>query len=202
VRGAGAAPARRAAVYVDQSWFVLWPRPAATWARRRRPLRVPQAKRWRRSERPPSRCLYATYDAATRQVEGAWHRTWNQQETWRHLKGVIRRSAAGGLRSLVLLGDNAPWHVAQRLRRRVARYNRWAKRHGTLRVLLSFLPKQAPWVMPLEAVFGQTKRAVGPLHHATLRALQGAVEQRLERRNAWVRTSGHRAPRPIPRTSP
>jgi DDE superfamily endonuclease len=193
VRWAAATPERRAAVYVDQSWFVLWPRQAATWARRRRPPRVPQAKSWRRAERPPRSCLYATYDTATGQVEGEWHPTWNQQETWRHLKGMLRRSAARGTRFLVLLWDNAPWHVAQHLRRRVARYNRWAKRHGRLRVLLFFLPVRAPWLMPLEAIFGQTKRAVGPLPRETLAALQEAVEQRLARRHAATPLLRHRA---------
>lgn len=186
MRWAVAAPQQRAAVYIDQSWFVLWPRVAETWARRRRPLRVPKAKSWGRAHRPPSCCLYADMDAHTRQVRGAWHTTWNQHETWTHLKRVIRRYARQGVGALVILWDNAPWHVAQRVHRRLDRYNRWAKRHGRLRVLLFALPVRAPWLMPLEAVFRQTKRAVGPLDHDSLATLQGAVERRLDRRNVWA----------------
>ena len=186
MRWAAAAPERRAAVYIDQSWFVLWPRVAETWARQRRPLRLPKAKSWGRTERPPSCGLYADMDARTRQVRGEWHQTWNQRETWQHLKGVMRRYAGQGVRALVILWDNAPWHVAAWVHRLVTRYNRWAKRRGHLRVLLFALPRRAPWLMPLEAVFRQTKRAVGPLHHASLATLRRAVERRLERRNAWV----------------
>jgi transposase len=119
-------------------------------------------------------------------VRGAWHQTWNQRETWQHLKGVIRRYAGQGVRALVILWDNAPWHGAAGVRRLVSRYNRWAKRHGRLRVLLFALPRKAPWLMPLEAVFRQTKRAVGPRTHRTLAALQRAVDRRLERRNTWA----------------
>ena len=135
---------------------------------------------------PPSCYLYADMDARTCQVRGEWHQTWNQRQTWQHLKGVIRRYAGQGVRALVILWDNAPWHVAAWLHRLLTRYNRWAKRHGRLRVLLFALPRKAPWLMPLEAVFRQTKRAVGPQPHASLAALRGAVDRRLERRNAWV----------------
>ena len=176
-----------AATFIDESWFVLWPRGSSCWAERKRPWRIPKAKSWTKGKTPPSTCLYADLDAETRDVTGEWHETWNQQETGQHLKGVIRRYAAHGVRFLVVFWDHAPWHVADRLRRLVARYNRSAKRHGRLRVLLFRLPKKAPWLMPLEAVFGQTKRAVGPIERKSMPALQQAVERRLERRNAWAR---------------
>ncbi len=83
--------------------------------------------------------------------------------------------------------DNAPWHVAVGLRERVGAYNRQAKRVGKLRVLLFFLPSKSPWLMPLEGVFGQTKRAVGMRQRDTLDQLQDAVDQRLAWRNASVR---------------
>jgi transposase len=178
-----------AAAFTDESWFVLWPRQSSTWSRRRRPRRIKKAKSWRKGQAPPSTCLYAALDVRTREVTPEWHETWNQSETWQHLKGTIRRYAAQGYRYLVLFWDNAPWHLAQRLHRLVARYNRHAKRHGRLRVLLFALPIKAPWLMPLEAVFGQTKRAVGPLERESLPALQHAVEQRLDRRNAWAHKS-------------
>jgi hypothetical protein len=176
-----------AAAFTDESWFVLWPRGAETWAEQQRPQRIPKAKSWKNGQRPPSACLYADLDASSREVVAEWHESWNQQETWRHLTGMIRRYAAQGVRFLVVFWDHAPWHVAHWLQRRVARYNRWAKRHGRLRLWLFLLPKKAPWLMPLEAVFGQTKRAVGPIERESMEALQTAVNGRLERRNGWVK---------------
>jgi len=173
-----------AATYSDESWFVLWPRQSSTWAYEKRPQRIKKAKSWKKGQAPPSTCLYADLDAVSREVTAEWHDTWNQRETWQHLKGTIRRYAAQGVRFLVIFWDNAPWHLAQRLQQLLARYNRHAKRQGRLRVLLFALPIKAPWLMPLEAVFGQTKRAVGPIERESMDALQHAVEQRLERRNA------------------
>jgi len=173
-----------AAAFTDESWFVLWPRQSSTWARRQRPQQIKKAKSWKKGQAPPSTCLYADLDAITHEVTAEWHDTWNQRETWQHLKGTIRRYAAQGVRFLVLVWDNAPWHLAQRLQRLLARYNRHAKRHGRVRVKLFALPIKAPWLMPLEAVFGQTKRAVGPIERESMPALQDAVERRLDRRNA------------------
>lgn len=189
-----------AAAFTDESWFVLWPRQSDVWAEQARPRRIKKAKSWKKGEAPPSTCLYADLDATTREVRAEWHDTWNQRETWRHLKGTIRRYAAQGHRFLVLFWDNAPWHLARRLCRVLARYNRHAKRHGRLRLLLFALPIKAPWLMPLEAVFGQTKRAVGPIERESMPALQAAVERRLERRNARAsegRQDEHSSTQPI-----
>lgn len=77
-----AAPDRRAGVFIDERWWVLWPRPTSAWARKRRPQRVPKAKSWKKGERPPSRCRYAEMDVCEQEVQGEWHQTWNQEETW------------------------------------------------------------------------------------------------------------------------
>ncbi len=183
-----AKPTQRAGVFLDESWWVLWPRPANTWAEQGRPIRVAKAKAWSRGERPPSTCLYATMDVGNRTVASAWHPTWNQEETWAFLQGVIARYATQGMRFLVVFWDNGPWHVAKGVRAQVATYNRQAKQDGGLRVLLFFLPTRSPWLMPLEAVFGQAKRAVGLRQRGTLGELQDDVERRLAWRNARVST--------------
>lgn len=179
-------------MFVDESWFVLWPYPAPGWAPRGRPPRVPKRKGWKKKERPPSCCLYARMDALDRAVAGAWHPTWNEHETWAFLHEVFAAYAARGARSLVVFWDNAPWHLAAGLRARVAAHNAAAKRDGGLRVLLFFLPTKSPWLMPLEPVFGQTKRAVGPRQRASLAELQAAVDARLRRRNACARAHHER----------
>ena len=177
---------RRAGVFIDESWFVLWPRQAESWAHKRLPERIPKEKSWDRKNRPPSCALYATMDVAGRQVEGEWHDTWNQEETWEHLQGVIQRYQARGTRYLVVFWDHAPWHVAHSIGSRVAQHNRQVKQAGGVRVLLFYLPIRSPWLMPLEPVFGQTKRAVGTKRREKMGDLQSAIEQRLLRRNARV----------------
>lgn len=178
---------RRAGVFIDESWFVLWPYPAEHWAERKCPVRVPKAKSWRRKDRPPSCALYASLDVAGRQVTGEWHETWNQEETWAYLQGVLKTQRERGIRYLVVFWDHGPWHTAGSVRARVAAHNRQAKQNGGVHVLLYYLPVKSPWLMPLEPVFGQTKRAVGTSKRHDMAELQSAVQRRLDRRN--VRTS-------------
>ena len=174
---------RRAGVFIDESWFVLWPYPAEGWAERRRPVRVPKAKSWKPKDRPPSCALYASMDVAGRQVIGEWHKTWNQAETWAHLEGVLKTQQQRGTRYLVVFWDQGPWHTAASVQERVVEHNRQAKGSGGVHVLLYYLPVKSPWLMPLEPVFGQTKRAVGVRRRRDMAELQAAVERRLQRRN-------------------
>jgi len=173
-------------VFIDESWFVLWPYPAPGWAQRGRPRRIPQAKSWDRKHRPPSCALYAAMDTRERQVSAEWHPTWNQEETWAHLEQILASYQGQAIRSLVVFWDHGPWHVARSVREKIAAYNRCARQTGGMHVLLFYLPIKSPWLMPLEPVFGQTKRAIGGADYATLADLQGAVERRLQHRNIRV----------------
>jgi len=155
-----------AAAFTDESWFVLWPRQSSTWATRKRPQRIRTAKSWKKGQAPPSTCLYADLDATTREVTAEWH------EPWQYLKGVMRRYAAHGMRFLIVFWDNAPWHLAQRLHQPLARYNRHAKRHGRLRVLLVALAHQGAVADGAGGHLRQTKRAIGPLERQSIPALQ------------------------------
>ncbi len=134
-------------------------------------------------------------DLAARQVEGEWHETWNQEETWQHLQGVIKGYRERGIRYLVIFWDHAPWHVAHSIARRIAEHNREVKRQGGVRVMLFYLPIRSPWLMPLEPVFGQTKRAIGTQRRDQMADLKAAVERRLQRRNDRVRTHSQQ---PVP----
>lgn len=146
-----------------------------------------KAKSWDRKDRPPSRALYAGMDVSDREVTGEWHATWNQDETWRYLQGVLADYRRRGTRYLIVFWDHGPWHVAASVRQHVAEHNRQVKQEGGVHVLLFYLPKKSPWLMPLEPVFGQTKRAIGMRERRDMTELQAAVERRLQRRNAWVR---------------
>jgi hypothetical protein len=134
-------------------------------------------------------------DAQSRQITDEWHDTWNQEETWAHLEGVIAGYAQRGVRYLVVFWDHAPWHMAASVEMRVAAHNREARQKGGVHVLLFALPIRSPWLMPLEPVFGQTKRAVGMAERASMTELQSAVDQRITRRNvAASEQSSHAIP--------
>lgn len=73
---------------------------------------------------------------------------------------VLKRLAAEGKRALLLVWDNASWHISQQVRRWVQAHNRRAKQHGGVRWLACRLPVKAPWLNPIEPRWVHAKRAV------------------------------------------
>jgi hypothetical protein len=75
--------------------------------------------------------------------------------------------AKDGKKALLLVWDNASWHLSREVRNWVKNHNRQAKREGGLRFLICQLPVKSPWLNPIEPRWVHGKRAVvepeGPL---------------------------------------
>src|SRR3954451_1609212 len=76
------------------------------------------------------------------------------------LAWVAGRRAAEGGRVLLLIWDNAPWHVSREVRAWIAAHNRRVKRDGGCRLLVCRLPSKSPWLNPIEPKWMHGKRAV------------------------------------------
>jgi DDE superfamily endonuclease len=70
------------------------------------------------------------------------------------------RLAAEGKKALLLVWDNAAWHVSKAVRGWVKAHNRLARQHGGVRVVVCQLPVKAPWLNPIEPKWVHGKRAV------------------------------------------
>ena len=70
------------------------------------------------------------------------------------------RLAAEGKKVLVLVWDNAAWHVSRRVRRWIGEHNRRVKREGGCKIRVCYLPVKAPWLNPIEPKWVHGKRAV------------------------------------------
>ena len=71
------------------------------------------------------------------------------------------RRVAEGVRVLVLIRDNAPWHVSREVRARIGAHNRRVKAAGAgCRLLVCRLPSKSPWLNPIERRRPHGKRAV------------------------------------------
>jgi hypothetical protein len=70
------------------------------------------------------------------------------------------RLAAEGKTALLLVWDNAAWHVSKAVRAWVKARNRAARKDGGVRVVLCQLPVKAPWLNPIEPKWVHGKRAV------------------------------------------
>jgi hypothetical protein len=68
--------------------------------------------------------------------------------------------AAEGKRALLIVWDNASWHVSARVRAWSKAYNRRAKAEGGVRIVACLLPIKAPWLNAIEPKWVHGKRAI------------------------------------------
>jgi hypothetical protein len=81
--------------------------------------------------------------------------------TTQFLGWCCERLAAQGKRALLLVWDNASWHVSQEARTWIRAHNRQVKQTGQgVRILACFLPSKSPWLNPIEAKWRHGKRRV------------------------------------------
>jgi transposase len=82
------------------------------------------------------------------------------QVTIDFLKWVCGRLAQTGKKGLVLVLDNASWHISQMVRQWIRSHNARVKRDGGVRILKCLLPIKSPWLNPIEPHWVHGKRAI------------------------------------------
>jgi transposase len=82
------------------------------------------------------------------------------QVTEDFLAWVCGRLAAKGKKALLLIWDNAPWHVSRRVRAWIRDHNRQAKQQGGVRIVACFLPIKSPWLNAIEPKWVHGKKAI------------------------------------------
>ena len=81
--------------------------------------------------------------------------------TTQFLGWCCERVAAAGKRALLLVWDNAAWHISREVRAWVRAHNRRVKRDGRgVRLLVCQLPVKSPWLNPIEPKWVHAKRKV------------------------------------------
>jgi transposase len=82
------------------------------------------------------------------------------QVTEDYLAWVCQRLRAEGKKALLLVWDNASWHISQRVRAWIKGHNRQCKREGGVRIVPCRLPSKAPWLNPIEPKWAHGKKAI------------------------------------------
>jgi hypothetical protein len=70
------------------------------------------------------------------------------------------RLAATGVTMLVLVWDNAGWHISTEVRRWIRDHNRRVHQEGGVRLVPCRLPTKSPWLNPIEPKWVHGKRRV------------------------------------------
>ncbi len=82
------------------------------------------------------------------------------QVTEDYLAWVCTRLAQEGKKALLLVWDNAPWHVSRRVRDWMKAHNRRVKQEGGVRILACYLPIKSPWLNAIEPKWVHGKKAI------------------------------------------
>ncbi len=81
--------------------------------------------------------------------------------TTQFLEGCCRQLQTQGKTCWLLIWDNASWHASKLVRSWIREHNQQVKTSGKgVRILPLFLPKQSPWLNPIEPKWVHGKRAV------------------------------------------
>jgi hypothetical protein len=65
-----------------------------------------------------------------------------------------------GKQGLVLIWDNASWHISKFVKSWLRAHNRRVKREGGCRVVVCYLPSKSPWLNNIEPKWVHGKRAI------------------------------------------
>ena len=82
------------------------------------------------------------------------------QVTVDYLQWLAEVLAQQGKKALLLVWDNASWHISQQVRQWLRTHNRQAKRGGGVRIVACRLPSKSPWLNPIEPRWMHGKKAI------------------------------------------
>ena len=81
--------------------------------------------------------------------------------TTQFLADCCTRLVARGMTALLLIWDNASWHISKAVKGWIRAHNQQVKQEGSgVRILACQLPVKAPWLNPIEPKWVHGKRAV------------------------------------------
>ena len=145
----------------DETWWSRLAHPALHRWTTGDPLRLVEQALPKGDSEPKALCCYGLLrtdcDAVLlRFVEGRPV----SQVTTAFLAWLCQRLTTERKRVLVLIWDNASWHMSQEVRTWLRAHNPQVKRHGGVRLLSCRLPIKSPWLNPIEPHWVNGKRAI------------------------------------------
>jgi len=147
--------------FIDETWWSRVAQPALhAWAAEP-PLRLLEQAVPQGNAEPKAVCCYGLlrtdcHHVLLRFVQGRPV----SHVTTAFLRWLVQRMAAERKRVLVLIWDNASWHISREVRTWVRAHNQRAKREGGVRLLTCRLPVKSPWLNPIEPHWIHGKRAI------------------------------------------
>jgi hypothetical protein len=151
----------------DETWWSRFARPRLhAWMDRTDPVRLIEQCRPTHDPDPKALACYGLLVRRAGEVpDEVWLRFVDGRPvsalTTEFLSWSCAKLAAGGAPVLLLVWDNASWHISAEVRAWAWRHNRQVKQTGQgVRLLLCRLPVKSPWLNPIEPHWVHGKRNV------------------------------------------
>jgi hypothetical protein len=160
---AKANPETWAVGFLDECWWSPVALPTlSSWAEEGEPLRLTQRSVAKDDPEPKAISCYGLY---VPEIGHTWLRFVDGRPissiTMRFLEWSLEKLEALGKKVVVLVWDNASWHVSGEVRRWLGSHNRRVKESGDgARIVSCLLPKQSPWLNAIEPKWVHAKRKV------------------------------------------
>lgn len=149
--------------FADETWWSRVSPPAVSaWAEPKQPLRLQEQTVPKEDPDPKAVACYGlllseTEEVLLRFVDGRpVSGVTTQFLTW-----CCAKLETQGKRALLLVWDNASWHISREVQAWLRDHNRQVKQTGKgVRILECRLPSKSPWLNPIEPKWGHAKRRV------------------------------------------
>ena len=168
----------------DETWWSRLAQPTLhTWTDGE-PLRLPQLMLAKDDPDPKALACFGLLLRQPAAREAAGEELWLRFVDGRPVSAITtqflawcaERLAALGKTTLVVIWDNASWHVSGAVRTWLRAHNQRVHREGGVRIVPCFLPRKSPWLNPIEPKWVHGKRRiVEPARLLTAHELEARV---------------------------
>lgn len=149
--------------FLDECWWSRVALPTLnSFSEEGKPLRLIQRSLAKDDPEPKAVSCYGLY---LPELDETWIRFVEGRPissiTTQFLSWCAEKLEAAGKKVLLLIWDNASWHVSRELRRWLGSHNRRVKESSCgVRIVSCLLPKQSPWLNAIEPKWVHAKRKV------------------------------------------
>jgi hypothetical protein len=162
---AEANPETWAVGFMDECWWSRLALPTlSSWAEEGKPLRLIQ-KSVAKDDPSEATKAISCYGLYLPHIDQTWLRFVDGRPvssiTTQFLRWSLKELEAVGKKVVLLIWDNASWHLSKELRRWLGQHNREVKERGEgVRIVSCLLPKRSPWLNAIEPKWVHGKRKV------------------------------------------
>lgn len=156
--------------YEDETWWSRLARPSlSAWVPEDKPLRLVEQSVAASDPDPKALAAYGLLVRLPQPGGQAKEEVWLRfvdgrpvsQVSIQFLEWACERLECLGKKALLLVWDNAPWHISREVRAWLRKHNRCVKQTGVgVRIIACYLPLKSPWLSPIEPRWVHAKRKV------------------------------------------